>query len=122
MLIPATLSWSFGGSYTYGISRIETRNPLTPTSGNAVQNALATAIPFPAFEYTLVRLETGLTYQITKAWSTTLGYIFDSFSKHDWRTDALTPWAPGVPSLFLGSDVRNYTAHIIGMTARYQFR
>lgn len=121
-LLPTTLDWTFGANYSYALGRVETRNPVAPASGGAFQNALATAMRFPAFEDSLLRLETGLTYQFWKSWTASLGYVFESFQKHDWRTDGLNPFVPGVTSIWLGNDARNYAAQIVGVTIRYRIK
>src|SRR5207302_3072708 len=61
--------------------RIETRNPTAPTSGTAAQNASASAQRFPAFEDTLLRVETALIYHFLKNWSAKVGYAFEMFEK-----------------------------------------
>ena len=86
------------------------------------QDETATAKPFPAFEDQLVRLDTALRYYFWKNWSTSFGYVFESFQKNDWRTDRLNPFVPGSNSIYLANDLRNYAAHIVGATARYTFK
>ena len=76
----------------------------------------------PAFEDTLVRLDAALRYHFQKAWTASRGYAFESFDKHDWRTDQLNPFVPGITSIWLGSNTRNYSAHIVGLTLAYSFR
>jgi hypothetical protein len=46
--------------------------------------------------------------------------LLESFQKNDWRTDRLVPFTPGVTSIWLGSDERNYTAHIVGLTLAFK--
>ncbi len=122
-LIPKVLDWTFGASYSYALGRIETRNPVAPTSGTAAENLSATAKPMPAFEDSLLRLETALRYHFWKSWSASLGYVFESFEKHDWRTDTLNPFVPGVATgIWLGNDLRDYTAHIVAATIGYRFK
>ena len=77
----------------------------------------------PAFEDNLFRLDTGLRYHFSKAWTLGFAYAFESFTKHDWRTDTLNPFLPGVvSSIWLGNDVKNYTAHIVALTLGYRFK
>lgn len=121
-LIPKVLDLTINGNYSNALGRIETRNPTGPGSGTAAQRATATARPFPAFEDTLLRLETALTYHFLKNWSTKLGYAFEMFEATDWRTDTLNPFMPGVSSIWLGNDLRNYTAHLVGLTFSYRFK
>jgi hypothetical protein len=75
----------------------------------------------PAFDDNLLRVESSLQYHFAKAWTASLIYVFESFSKHDWRTDSLNPFIPGVASIWLGNDRKNFAAHIIGATLRYKF-
>ncbi len=121
-LIPRRLDWNVSANYSYALGRIETRNPVAPTSGTAVQQSSATAKRMPAFEDALLRLDTALRYHFLKQWTASLGYAFESFQKNDWRTDRLNPFIPGVSSVWLGNDLRNYDAHIVGLTLRYAFK
>jgi hypothetical protein len=50
-----------------------------------------------------------------------VGYAFEKWDKTDFRTDTLNPYM-GVSSIWLGNDLRNYTAHMMGLTLAYQFR
>lgn len=120
-LIPAVLDLRIDGAFSNALGRIETGNPITPVSGTAAQNATATAKPFPAFQDTLIRVEASLIYHFLKNWSARVGYAFEKFDKNDWRTDTLNPYM-GVSSIWLGNDLRNYTAHMMGLTLAYQFR
>jgi MtrB/PioB family decaheme-associated outer membrane protein len=120
-IIPGKLDWKAAGSFATATGRIETRNPIGPTSGPAAQDLTASARPWPAFEDNLWRVDTSLQYHFSKSWTASLNYIFESFSKHDWRTDSLNPFIPGVAAIWLGNDQKNYAAHIIGATLRYRF-
>ena len=53
---------------------------------------------------------------------TSFGYVFESFEKTDWRTDTLNPFIPGVSSIWLGNDAKNFSAHVVGLTLAYRFR
>lgn len=119
-LVPGKLDWITNVTYQYALGRIDNSNPLRPTSGTAAQNATATAQPWPAFEDELVRIETALRYYFTRSWSASIFYAFESFQKHDWRTDQLNPFM-GPDAVWMGNDSRNYTAHIIGATLAYRF-
>ena len=45
------------------------------------------------------------------------------YSKHDWRTDTLSPFSPNAgSSVWLGNNIRDYTAHIIAASVGYQFK
>jgi hypothetical protein len=129
-IIPRLLEWAVGANWSHALGRVDTHNPAPPTSGTAAQNLTATAKPFPAFDDQLIRLDAALKHHITKAWTATIGYAWESFEQHDWRTDRLTPFVPvpstaGLPgqtSNWLGNDVKNYTAHIIGASVAYRFK
>ena len=121
-LIPKVLELRIDGNYSNSLGEINTRNPIGPASGTAAQDATAKAKRFPAFEDTVLRLETSLRYYFLKNWSANLGYVFESFEKTDWRTDTLNPFIPGVSSIWLGNDLRNYTAHLVGVTFSYRFK
>ena len=123
-LIPERLDWNIGVNYSTATGQILTRNPNgAPTSGTAAQNLTATAKRMPAFEDTLVRVDTALRYHLSKAWTVGLAYAFERFTKDDWRTDTLNPFLPGVASsIWLGNDAKNYTAHIVAVTLGYRFK
>jgi hypothetical protein len=120
-LIPKTLDLRIDSAFSNALGRIDTSNPTPPVSGTAAQNATATAKPFPAFQDTLIRVEASLIYYFLKNWSARVGYAFEKWDKTDFRTDTLNPYM-GVSSIWLGNDLRNYTAHMMGLTLAYQFR
>jgi MtrB/PioB family decaheme-associated outer membrane protein len=122
-IIPGVLDVRFNGSYAYALGRVENRNPTAPVSGTDAQDFSAKAKPMPAFEDELLRLETALTYHFLKNWSAKFSYVFESFTKHDWRTDNLNPFSPSAGnSIWQGNDLRNYTAHILTATLGYRFK
>jgi MtrB/PioB family decaheme-associated outer membrane protein len=122
-VIPGKLDWLIQGTLAYALGEVDTRNETAPQTHPGFANpANAVARKQPPFEDTLIRLETGLRYWFTKQWSLGFNYAFESFEKNDWRTDRLNPFVPGVNSIFLGNDIRNYTAHIVAATLRYTFK
>jgi len=122
-LIPDVLDWKFGGNYTTSLGLMEARNTHTLVQTTTLANQIG-AIPkrFPSLTDSLWRLDTTLRYQFAKGWTANLGYIFEEFSKHDWRTNGLAPNYPGITSIWLGNDLRDYTAHIAAVTLGYRFR
>jgi MtrB/PioB family decaheme-associated outer membrane protein len=120
-LIPEILDLIFEASYSRGNSEIKTRNPLTPTSGTAAQRTTATAKPFPDLENTLIDLGASVRYRFAKAWSLSLGYLFEKFEQTNFRTDTLNPFNAGVTSIYLGNDLKDYTAHIFTLALGYHF-
>lgn len=123
-LIPGRLDWNVGTNYSTATGEVLTRNPNgAPASGIAAQNLTASAKRMPAFNDTLLRVDSSLRYHFSKAWTVGLAYAFEEFTKHDWRTDTLNPFLPGVTSsIWLGNDVRNYAAHIVAVTVGYRFK
>jgi hypothetical protein len=52
-----------------------------------------------------------------------LGYVYETFGQHDWRTDTINPFVPAVgSSIFLGNRTNGYDAHIVAVTLGYRFR
>ena len=125
VLLTDALTWRSAASYSYAVGRVQTRNPFgAPFSGSASQNTTAAAKPMPAFEDSLFRLDTALRYRFAKSWTATFAYAWEMFGKHDWRTDTLNPFSPtsGNGSIWLGSDDKAYSAHIIALTIGYLFK
>jgi hypothetical protein len=123
-LIPSKLDLKFAGNYSYALGRVETWNPNAngSTVYNAIANSNSDARRLPAFEDSLLRLEASLRYHFGQAWTASLNYAYEAFRKHDWRTDTINPFVPGNNVIFLGNDLRNYEAHIFGVTLGYRFR
>ena len=68
-------------------------------------------------------MESKLLYHFRKNWTASLSYVYESFEKHDFRSDKLTPWIndAGQHTTWLGVDAKGYAAHVIGATLRYRF-
>jgi hypothetical protein len=103
--IPQKLDFNFNGSYS-----VNQPNDITMRR--------------PVFEYAYARIEAALRYHFTKSLTGKLFYVFESFTKHDWQTDTLTPFlgssVSGTP-IFLGIDQKNYWAQIVCVTLKYKF-
>jgi MtrB/PioB family decaheme-associated outer membrane protein len=121
VLIPRVLDWSSGVNFATSLGRVNGNNPVPPASGTAAQDAAATATDFPSTEDMLVRVDASLNYHFWKQWTASLGYAYEQFKINDWRTNHLMPFTPGVTSIWLGNDTRDYTAHIIGLRLGYRF-
>ena len=120
-IIPRKFELLFGARYEYALSDVANRNPVPPTSGDASQDATATAKPFPAAEDSMFRLDVAARYHFLKHWRVTLGYALEIFDKSNWQTDQLNPFLPGVNSIWQGNDFKDYTAHIVTLTLGYRF-
>lgn len=123
-LIKNVLDWTVNAYYAVSNGTIETRNP-NATAGGPALAAGALAMRFPDFTDENVRLDTALRYRLSKSWTASLFYAFEMFSKNDWRTDTLQPFnenlAGTTGSIYLGSDAKDYTAHIVGVMLGYTF-
>lgn len=120
-LIDKVLDVLFEAGYSRGDSEIKTRNPITPVSGTAAQRTSATAKPFPDVENTLIRLGAAVRYRFAKAWYASLGYLFEKFDETNFRTDTLLPFQAATSSIYLGNDIKDYTAHIVTLALGYRF-
>jgi len=121
-LIPTVLDAGLNVSYAGALGTVKTRNPVAPTSGTASQNASAMAQRFPAYDDNLFHLDAAVSYHFLKNWTAKLGYVFETWQQHNWQTDQLNPFIPGVTSIWLGNSLRNYTANTIYGTIAYAFR
>ena len=93
---------------------MRTRNPSQSTVGPT---------HFPAFVDSLLRVDAALRYRFGDNWMGGLGYVFETFGQHDWRTDTINPFVPAVgSSIFLGAKTKGYDAHIVAITLGYRFR
>ena len=79
----------------------------------------------PDFDDQLLRFETKLRYHFAKSWTASVFYAFEQWRHHDWRTDNWLPYNPisRVPygDVYLGTDPRNYDAHMMAVTLAYRF-
>jgi len=120
-LIPQKLDAVVDVAYSKATGEVDDSNPVKPTSGSAAQRGNATVRPFPDLVDSLLRIEASLRYYLTKSWTLRLGYIFERFDQTDFRTDTLNPFVPGSASVWLGNDLKDYTAHILVMSVGYRF-
>jgi MtrB/PioB family decaheme-associated outer membrane protein len=121
-VIPDVLEWKLGAAYSMATGQMETRNPDPLVTGTLAQQIQSAGKRMPALTDSLLRLDTSLRYRFWKNWSANLGYIFEEFSSHDWRTNNLVPFTPGLTSIYLGNDLKPYTAHVLAVTLGYRFR
>jgi MtrB/PioB family decaheme-associated outer membrane protein len=125
VLIPKKLDLKIAGSYSYALGRVEQWYPnctgSTICNTTLVGASTNRAVPWPAFEDELMRIETQLQYHITRNWTAKLYHVFEAFTKYNWQTDTANPFLPNVPAVWLGNDPKNYTVHIVGATISYKF-
>src|SRR5438046_1844457 len=89
-LIPKVLELKINGNYSSAVGTIETRN----TSGVTPTIASARAQRLPAFEDTVLRLETSLRYSFLKSWAANLGYIFERSEERRVGKECRSGWVP----------------------------
>ena len=118
----AVISGAIGAERMQPVARRHSQI-VEPRHGVNLIQLASTAKRMPAFEDTLVRVDSALRYHLSKAWTVGLAYAFERFTKSDWRTDTLNPFLPGVTSsIWLGNDARDYTAHVVAVTLGYRFK
>ncbi len=121
-LIPKTLDLRLAWSYSRATGKMRASNPVTPTGGTAAQNTSATAVHFPDIKDSFHQLEASLRYSIDKNWTIKLAYFFERFSQTDFRPDGPVPFPnPAQPDIFLGNDLKDYTAQIVSVILGYRF-
>jgi len=121
-LIPKTLDLRLAGTYENALGKIISSNPVMPTSGTPAQRTTATAQSFPPFSDQLFQFEAGLRYSFLKNWNVAARYVLQVYENSDWRNNNLTPFVPGVSSIWLGNKFKNYTAQWVGVSVGYSFR
>jgi len=135
-IIPNRLALRLSYTFSDADTRINSFNPVTPTSGQPVgpggspappaQRTTATAFDFPLVNTTLNTLLASLRYKLTKNWSVKAEYRWEQFNETAWQTDLLGLQGDVNRALttdvFLGARfLQDYDAHIGAITVRYQF-
>ena len=121
-LIPKVLTWTTGANYSTSDGTNKTRNTTGTVPGPVIT---AFTGRWPDITDELVRLDTKLSYQFAKAWTASLSYAFERWRHHDFRTDNWLPFNPveqGIKGdVYLGTDPKNYDAHILAVALKYSF-
>lgn len=120
-LVPHKLDLILSGAYSYALGRVEQYNPNATGSAVFAANPNAQAMRFPSFEDAFTRVDASLEWHLMKSLTARFFYAFERFTQSNWQTDQLTPSLQNVGAIFLGADVKNYNAHILGATLRYRF-
>lgn len=119
-LVPKKLDMRLAWNYSRGTGKTRAFNPVPPSGGTAAQNTSAAAVTFPETSDRLQQLEASLRYRFTPALFARLRYIYETFDITDFRTDTLQPFMGGT-DVFLGAQIRDYTAHILALSVGYRF-
>ena len=119
-ILPQKLVFKMNGSYSQALTRVETYSPnATGSPVYAANGPNDIAWRWPAFYDSLARIDAALEYNLSKAWTAKLFYIYEQFINHNWQTGPLTPFlGPSVGAVFLGQHWQNYTAQIVGVTLK----
>jgi MtrB/PioB family decaheme-associated outer membrane protein len=124
-LVPGTLDLKLTANYSYALGTVSSRNP------NATNSAVFTspanfptdkAQRFPAYTDGLLAIGGSLRYHFWKNWTASLNYAYEQWRKTNWQTDTLNPFEPGVSSIWLGNNAKNYEAQILSFNLGYRFR
>lgn len=116
------LDWTLGASFSTATGTVQTRN-AGPLNAATLPQTAGAAKRFPAFVDSLLRFDTALRYHFRDNWTASLGYVYETFGQHDWRSDTINPFVPAVgSSIFLGTNTKGYDAHIVAITLGYRFR
>ncbi|MBI3325840.1 MAG: MtrB/PioB family outer membrane beta-barrel protein, partial [Nitrospinae bacterium] len=126
VLIPKKLDGRLAWNFSTASGKLRAFNPVAPSGGTAAQNTSARTFDFPEIKDRLHQLEASLKYHVTPASFIRFRYIFEKFDITDFRTDDIQPFMGTVDtatgtSIFLGAQVRDYTAHILALTVGYRF-
>ena len=122
-LIPHILDLVISGAYAYALGRVEQYSPnATGSAVYVANNPNDITMRWPAFEDGYARVEAALEHHVMKNLTLRYFYIFEHWNKSDWQTDQVQPFISGVQSVFLGADLKDYTAHILGVSLRYRFQ
>jgi putative beta-barrel porin MtrB/PioB len=119
-LIPKKLDLRLAWNFSTATNKMRTFNPVLPSGGSAAQNTSATTIDFPKIIDRLHQFEAALKYHVTPAAFVRFRYIFETFDITDFRTDDIQPFMGGT-DIFLGAQVRDYTAHVFALSVGYKF-
>ena len=99
-----------------------TRTRRTASSSTARQFPDAKAQRFPAYTDGLLIVGGSLRYYFLKNWIASLNYAYEQWRKTNWQTDTLNPFEPGVSSIWLGNNLKNFNAQIVSVNLGYRFK
>lgn len=126
VLIESKVDLNLSWNASRAVGAMRASNPTPPVGGTAAQNSSATALNFPDITERLQRLEAALRYSVSPALFWRLRYILEKFNITDFRTDEVQPFMGDVEagsgtSIYLGAQIRDYTAQILSFIIGYRF-
>ena len=121
-LIPGTLDLKLNANYSYALGSVDSRNPNATNSAVFNANPDAKTYPFPAYQDALLIVGGSLRYHFWKNWNVSLNYAYEQWRKNNWQTDTLNPFEPGVSSIWLGNNLKNFNAQIVSFNLGYRFK
>ncbi len=138
-VIPERLELEANYAYQRSSSRLNSSNPVAPSSGTPDQNTNATAADFPADSFILQRVSTVVRFWLLKNLSLRFGYTYERFHTRYWQTDFLQaindpasviglalpgggtdPTAP-YATFLAAKPFQSYEVHIFGVGLTYSF-
>ncbi len=126
-LIPERLDFHLAWTYSQAIGRMRAFNPVTPAGGTADWDAAARARDFPDISDPFTQLDASVRYRFKNEWFARLRYLFEKFDFSDFRTDDIQPYMGDIDpvvaprAVYLGAQIRPYTAHVVAFSIGYQF-
>ena len=125
-LIPGTLDLKLNANYSYALGTVFTRTPnaagFNVGGGVGPFPATAQAQRFPAYTDGLLIVGGSLRYHFWNNWTASLNYAYEQWRKTNWQTDTLNPFEPGVSSIWLGNNLKNFNAQIVSINLGYRFK
>lgn len=125
--IPGKLDVNVIWNYSRAIGRMHAFNPVTPAGGTPAWDAAARASDLPDITDPFNQFDASLRYSFTRDWFARLRYVFERFNFSDFRTDNIQPYMGNVDpvaaprAVYLGAQIRPYTAHILAFSIGYEF-
>jgi hypothetical protein len=127
-LISEKLDLHLVWNYSQAIGEMRAFNPTTPTGGFPFWIEDAQAMDFPDIKDSLHPLEASLRYRFSQGYFVKLGYVLEQFHISDFRTDNVQPYLGDADpvlaqrAVYLGAQVRPYTARTLAVTIGYRFQ
>lgn len=126
-LIAKRLDFHLAWTSSRAIGTMRAFNPVTPAGGTAAWDAAARAGDLPDTTDPFTQLEASLRYRFKNEWFARLQYLFEKLNFSDFRTDDIQPYMGDIDpvvaprAVYLGAQIRPYTAHVLAFSIGYQF-
>ena len=121
-VIPKKLDLTLGYAITLGYTTISANNLSTPTDSGGI------AYNWDRIQNVLQTVKVVAKYHFTKKFMARLGYAYERYTEKDFARDPMQQYMgdvdtsnAGIQSVFLGTMVPNYEAHILSFFLKYDF-